>query len=426
MIKKTIQYIDIFTITFSFSAHIVAFLKFLLLWETFSLPQHFLYQITAMLILSFTGSLLVFLIPQHKNLLFPTWVIKFIVIFIIGYPLGNYIDIELSLLMALTMELNIYISHWASIPLSIVIIATILFSQSTIYAWGKEVRKVEMDGLLTLFYYPVASLLLGRLLQFYSRTVSDRSRLIANLNKSSIRLIETNIELQDYVTMREQQTVLLERKKVSREIHDIVGHCLVSIALMMKASLQIVGKDDKQLVNFLRQAHQRAQDGLSEIRKVLTILRTPTKPKITLISLINKLVEAFDNTHVNVHVRYNNIPWSFSESVDHIINRVVQEGITNSLKHGGATDIIISFWVYNKDTIHITIEDNGTGSDDITEGVGLKGMRERLEPCGGKIEASNIQTGFLLHVYLPLHFCKSDEKKVSKTCGTLGVCRKTV
>ena len=117
--------------------------------------------------------------------------------------------------------------------------------------------------------------------------------------------------------------------------------------------------------------------------------------------MINRLVNAFNNTHISIKADYRNIPQSFTESLDHVLNRIVQEGITNAIKHGNANRIDISFWLDDKQMIQLAIEDNGSGCDELTEGIGLKGMRERIGEAGGWVETKNIRSGFLLLAGIP-------------------------
>jgi signal transduction histidine kinase len=102
-----------------------------------------------------------------------------------------------------------------------------------------------------------------------------------------------------------------------------------------------------------------------------------------------------------VDFQYGNTPWSFGETLDAVLYRLVQEGLTNSFRHGKATKIRIVFWSHEGE-LRITIWDNGTGSYSSDEGLGLRGMRERVEALGGSIDHHNTVDGYELSAVIPL------------------------
>ncbi len=89
------------------------------------------------------------------------------------------------------------------------------------------------------------------------------------------------------------------------------------------------------------------------------------------------------------------------KKIDLAIYRLIQEGLTNAFRHGKATGITIIL-SYNNGFIYVSIWDNGRGSEKIDEGIGLKGMRERIEALNGKIETTSHQSGFTIKVKIPV------------------------
>jgi signal transduction histidine kinase len=128
---------------------------------------------------------------------------------------------------------------------------------------------------------------------------------------------------------------------------------------------------------------------------------------------IQKLISVFEQaTGVTVICEYGNIPFYFSEEIDISLYRMVQEGLTNAFRHGNATMILIHFWMTKEKTLTLRIRDNGKGVDEeIEEGIGLAGMRERLGKIQATLEARNVINGFELVANIPLHSIQKNSRE---------------
>jgi signal transduction histidine kinase len=118
-------------------------------------------------------------------------------------------------------------------------------------------------------------------------------------------------------------------------------------------------------------------------------------------STINTIAKAFEAaTGVVVTIEYGNLPNQVDDDVMLVLYRLIQEGMTNSFRHGRATRIMIIFG-YDAGEIHVVIRDNGHGAAEITDGIGFAGMRERLSALSGQLEARNVVNGFELLATIP-------------------------
>jgi len=93
------------------------------------------------------------------------------------------------------------------------------------------------------------------------------------------------------------------------------------------------------------------------------------------------------------------MPWSFTEDIDATIYRIVQEGLPTH-QDGNATKIDINLSL-DGSRIGVAVRDNGSGTAQITEGIGMAGIKERLSQLGGGLSAGNSAGGFLLSAWLP-------------------------
>lgn len=192
-----------------------------------------------------------------------------------------------------------------------------------------------------------------------------------------------------------------ERERISREIHDIIGYTLTNLKMMMEAAIDLSKKYSPRLTELVKQARDQAQEGLKETRLALHVLRVVDTDKIRGIDAVQKLVRVFEKaTGVVVNADLGSITWNFDESVELILYRLVQEGMTNAFRHGKATRIEISF-KQEISAITLRICDNGIGCTEIKDGIGFSGIKERIGKLGGRFTARKMSAGFELTVWIP-------------------------
>ncbi|MDC7233712.1 MAG: histidine kinase, partial [Spirochaetales bacterium] len=185
------------------------------------------------------------------------------------------------------------------------------------------------------------------------------------------------------------------------EIHDTVRYTMTNLLMMLEASTDLVKSNPVKLDELLHQALDLTKSGHEEIRQSLRTLRNTRVKEKNSIESIRHLTGIFmDSTGVNVKVEFGNLPWKLNKKVDHIIYRFLQEAMTNALTHGDAKNIDIQFWREGPE-IKINVEDDGKGSLDIEQGIGLKGMTERLNEVSGTLNYENTSMGFSIRAAIP-------------------------
>ncbi len=225
---------------------------------------------------------------------------------------------------------------------------------------------------------------------------------IAGLDLAVSNLATANRAFQSYAVSVESASVENERNRITRELHDVVGYALTNLIMMIRACKVLARKDSEKLADLLDQARVQADVALQESRTILYRLRSIREKQSEGLSAIHHLVRSFRAaTGVEVSVHYGNLPQSSGELIDRAIVRLVQEGLTNAIRHGRATKVRILLWRSDAD-IQVRIWDNGKGAKEIKEGIGLSGMRERFKALGGTICASGAVDGFILDATIPV------------------------
>lgn len=252
----------------------------------------------------------------------------------------------------------------------------------------------------------------GMLLRRYRERMVAMSAREKQLELSLISLEQANRSYQDYAEKVEHQSEDKERNRITREIHDTIGYALTNIGMLLQAGKAIAVKDSARLNELLDAAREQANAALQESRNILYKLRAARPAGIQGLASVHRLATSLQEaTGIEVEVSFGNAPWSFGSSVDSAIFRLVEEGITNAIKHGMARRIRITYWL-TSDELQVRIWNDGRGSATVAEGIGIQGMRERFAGFGGRIEASNAADGFVLAAYVPVEAVEREDSGV--------------
>lgn len=198
-----------------------------------------------------------------------------------------------------------------------------------------------------------------------------------------------------------------ERTSIARELHDLVAHHLASIAVQVGAARHALGGADRRVDQALAQAHTTTRAGLHDLKRLMTVLRDPSTTTEAGAAVADEgglptaLAAVVDRTRAAGVTLYADIDPAVArlDSMRRLaVLRVVQEGLTNVVKHGGpcATLTVRS----DGEAVRIAVTDDGAGGGSGGGGFGLVGMRERVELLGGAVTAGG-RDGWVLTVTIP-------------------------
>ncbi len=266
---------------------------------------------------------------------------------------------------------------------------------------GLESLMVCMNILLFVLYM---------ILLFTSQ--KDENERIRKLNE---QLNQANDQLRDYAENMERMAEMRERNRLAREIHDTLGHTLTGIIMGTDAGLALFDVAPEEAKKRMEVVAQSARDGLTDVRRSIKALRPDTLERFTLEEALKGLVENFRLT-TSAQISYSQEASDLKLDTDEedALYRVVQEGLTNAVRHGKADRIDVRI-TRNEDVVAVFMRDNGTGCGELEEGFGLRHMRERLEMLGGTLSYGNLSrdaedgyTGFFIVVRLPVRNRKGE------------------
>ena len=206
------------------------------------------------------------------------------------------------------------------------------------------------------------------------------------------------------------RAVVEERTRIARELHDIVGHSVSVMTVQTSGVRRLLRPEQEQEREALLAVERTGREALAEMRRVVGALRdqdeAPALAPQPSLRRVDNLVAQARETGLPVDLQIVGEPVPLPAGVDLTAYRLVQEGLTNTIKHAAAGHAEVRVR-YHGDHVEIEVCDDGRGGDGPATpnsgGHGLMGMRERVSIYGGELEAGpRAEGGFRLRARLPV------------------------
>ena len=230
----------------------------------------------------------------------------------------------------------------------------------------------------------------------------------------------------EHAEVRDREVALAaaqERTRIARELHDVVAHHVSLIAIQSDAAATLLPGQPVQAQKHVEIIGQAAREALAELRRLLGVLRVPagsagrqppdTAP-VPSVSQLSRVLERVRKAGIDVDLRVEGSPARLAPGVDLTVYRIVQEALTNTVRHSRAAQAAVTLryepgyvTVSVTDTGHgpgVAARPRGTGSTlaSPSGGFGLAGMAERVASCGGSLTVGPRQAGeFAVTARLP-------------------------
>jgi len=206
---------------------------------------------------------------------------------------------------------------------------------------------------------------------------------------------------------RARLAVAEERTRIARELHDVVGHSVSVMTVQASAARRLLRPHQEKEREALLVVEQTGREALAEMRRMVGVLRRPEEapalaPQPSLEHL-DRLIDQTREAGLPVELRVEGTPEPLPASIDLTAYRLVQEGLTNAIKHARArqAEVVVR---YGDGHVELTVTDDGSGDGGgESGGHGLVGMRERVSVYGGELDAGPLPTGgYQLRARLPV------------------------
>lgn len=220
----------------------------------------------------------------------------------------------------------------------------------------------------------------------FTNTLSQKNRELTEANQ---RLIQLNV-------IEKKLAVERERNRIAQELHDTMGHGLVSVMTLLKLVDLDKSKSEKNTAEALAISSRL----LDDVRKCVSGIEQGEN-----ISAVHRLEKLVADTNRAGEIAELSIVGEEGQRhifASEIIYKSAREAVTNSIRHGKA-DIINIIVKFSKDFIMLYVIDNGTGCSEISQGHGLKGITNRVREIGGKVNFTSFnENGFTVKITIPV------------------------
>jgi signal transduction histidine kinase len=228
---------------------------------------------------------------------------------------------------------------------------------------------------------------------------------VVNRRAAQAETLSTQLHLADLEReTRTQEAVARERAVLARELHDIVAHSVSLMVVQAGSARPIATRLDRELADVLETIEHAGRDALSELRRLLHVLRSEAEPDLQPLpdlTRLDDLIAGVRKAGVDVTATINQV--DVPPGIALCAYRAVQEGLTNAMRHGKGAPVQVVV-AEDHGTLLVRVHDGGGHStvSRLGTGTGLIGLRERALLCGGHLIAGPDETGYLLEVTLPL------------------------
>lgn len=240
---------------------------------------------------------------------------------------------------------------------------------------------------------------------------NEKERILSlneQLNKTNEELQQAYIRLEEYAREAERMVETRERNRLAREIHDTLGHALTGIITGIEACTALMDVAPEATKVQLKAIADVARQGITDVRRSVKALRPDALEKLDLEKALMQTIDEM-RTATNAQIDYQCTTQlnCFNADEEDVIYRIIQECITNSIRHGKAGRIQIRIdREYN--ILRMCIRDNGIGCEAIEKGFGLHHMEERLNMLHGSLHYDG-KDGFTVEAKIPIRWGNGDK-----------------
>ncbi len=358
----------------------IRFLFFLSLWVGLVLsPEHLELKRLSFLLLLCTGAIILhFIIPIFKKK-----EVLFTLIFTLVFLTNFFIEVKgmyfiLLLLLYIMVEAALYVRARSFYYLSIV---AVFFAISSLYIH---------DRLSIVFVFSV--MLMYFLLQLLWKKIGDREDLLAIYNEV---LLEYRL-LKRRALENEGHVRLEERTRISREIHDSVGHKLT--AVLMQLEIMSIESNDLRIGTVKKEV----RDSLEEIRLAVRTLKHDEAAGLSSVLQLIRKLEVESHLSINLTTKHGVLSIKLTNDQSIVLYRVLQEAFTNAMKYATSREVFVVLGRTAVGHFHLNVQNRINGAKSSHHGFGLENMQQRLEEIGGTVNAYQTEKYFIVEASFPL------------------------
>jgi signal transduction histidine kinase len=224
--------------------------------------------------------------------------------------------------------------------------------------------------------------------------------IILYIARAIVREVETRTRVEQLARANEVLTAELERSRIARDLHDTLGHTLISLGLQLELIEEFRSIDPERTNKALKTARQLNDDLINEVRRTVQAIRDPSFDLNKSMQALIQQVRSNDKIQINLDIDVKVLP----NRIGYEVLFIARECLTNAQKHAGASNIQVKVQQTNTH-VELNVKDNGKGFQPsvAASGYGLKNMKERVNMLSGHLDLnSSPGNGTQISVSIPL------------------------
>ncbi|KAB3531509.1 sensor histidine kinase [Alkaliphilus serpentinus] len=314
------------------------------------------------------------------------------------YPLSTLIDIGLLLILCIQYERANYLFFYILVLDNVSINKFFSYSVIPIIIYFSYYSGLEVLALN--FMIIIFMMVFGNQLYSLQEKIEEIEELYDRNRRYSYQLENAKKTLEDYSKKVENQAQLEERSRLAVEIHDTIGHKLTALLMQMEAILIVKEKEPQKAEELLYSSRDLLKNCVNILRSTVKNIK-PKKHRSGILALVDFLDEFSRETDTKTNFNIVGSPYDLLPGEVTALYRNLQEAATNAIKHGNAKnlDIVVH---YNHDSLMMTVIDDGIGCNNLSKGMGISGMEDRVALFGGEIKVELLERGFSISTIIPV------------------------
>ncbi len=234
-----------------------------------------------------------------------------------------------------------------------------------------------------LFWFAAAALLAAY--AAVARRLEQTGRELEKLAGSREKVEASRRQTLDYARQVERHAQAEERSRIARELHDDLGHRMIRLKMMSEAVLHLFEHDPNRARELTEQIRNQLEDSMENMRRTVRKLQ-PVEESGRQYALDRLIDDAARDLHIDVSFTITGRPEPLYPSLEFVLYRNAQEAITNAVRHGQAAAVAVELAFADRE-VRLTVTNDGSlPPSPIRQGIGLRGMEERVALLGGRLE----------------------------------------
>ena len=317
------------------------------------------------------------------------------------FLLSLFLDIGLVFVLSRSYSLFSYMLLYVTIMDSLIllsiegyIVTSIVLGFLIYYLKLQTLNVIVLNAFIT-----VSIAVFSIMTRILKDTIKEIEGLYDENRRYSYQLEDSRNMIKEYASKIEELSQFQERNRISREIHDTIGHKLTGVLMQVDAAIRLSERFPEKGNKMFNEVRDNLSKCIDILRQTVRTM-APNDNYSRLLSIEQMISDFRKATAVNIEFNVHGSPLELYPSAEIALYKNAQEAITNAVRHGKADKIEVNLQ-YGEKQIVLLVKDNGTGCKEVMKGIGISGMEDRVSIVGGSLSYKS-EDGFEIKTIIPL------------------------